>query len=151
VVRARAARRTGRLSRQAAPLLAILGVLVHLAGTVGGYLHFALVAHERCPLHGELVHASGQDAGAATGQAALPRDRGDGGPIASRAGDSPQDGHDVCAVTAVLPSRAAPPPSEPGGQIEPPSVDGAAPAAEGPFLAARAGYRVAPKTSPPPA
>jgi hypothetical protein len=47
------------------PSLAILAVLVHLAGTVGGSLHFAPVAHERCPLHGELVHASGRGSASA--------------------------------------------------------------------------------------
>jgi hypothetical protein len=150
VVPARAARRTGCLSRQAAPLLAVLGVLVHLAGTVGAYLHFALVAHERCPVHGELIHARERGGDSEPGRASPARHDGAGaGPIVSRGDESPQDDHDVCAVTAALRSRAAAPQVDRGERAGLACVDGTAPAGEGPFLASRTGYRVAPKTSPP--
>lgn len=64
-------------------LVAWLGVLAHLAGT----LHFALISHEICADHGELVHR----ASAAAGEHRHAR-----GPVATPSSDG--DEHDHCPV-----------------------------------------------------
>lgn len=66
--------------------VAWLGVLAHLAGT----LHFALISHEICAAHGELVHrasATAAEHGRASGPAAAPSSAGeehDHCPVAGR-------------------------------------------------------------------
>jgi len=66
-----------------AAFVAWLGVLAHLAGT----LHFALISHEICAAHGELVHR----AAAAEGEHHHAR-----GPVATPSSDG--DEHDHCPV-----------------------------------------------------
>jgi len=66
-----------------AACVAWLGVLAHLAGT----LHFALISHEVCPAHGELVHR------ATTSETTH---RHAGGPAATPAGDGEE--HDHCPL-----------------------------------------------------
>jgi hypothetical protein len=151
-VRSRTAKGNAKLARRAAPL-ALLLVLVHLGGTVGGYLHFALIEHERCPEHGELIHAptepvaSGHgDAHRDAGSAASPDTSSDASLLPSR---GLSDGsHDPCALTTALRERAAAP--EPGvSSVSQPLVGGLPSLDDHRDFAARAGYRLAPKTSPP--
>lgn len=127
-------------------LLAIATILVHLAGTFGGYLHFALVEHERCPEHGELVHADGV---AASPDLSSSPTGVHSGPTAAPGNRDSRDSHDPCSLTAALRQRAFAPDADAGAQIEELFEPAPGPAAESPFLAARARYRVAPKTSPP--
>lgn len=137
----------GRCStaRRAAPLLALPVILVHLAGTVGVYLHFALVQHRRCPQHGELIHAEkGEQA-----PAARPIRSATSDPAAEQ-GDGPaRDSHDPCNLTMALRQRAVEPRPELAGTSEPACQLELAPTEDSPSLAGRTGYRVAPKTSPP--
>lgn len=141
--------RRGRAARGAAPLLALAAILVHLGGTVGGYLHFALVAHEKCPEHGELVHA--QPGGEGHGAHAAPR------PDGRRTLDSversdrrSEESHDACELTAALRERVVEPGSSSSGRADLPPSRRAPVAAAIDVDAGRADYRVAPKTSPPP-
>jgi MacB-like periplasmic core domain len=145
--RPRPARGKGRPARRVGPTLAIATVLVHLTGTVGGYLRFALVEHERCPEHGELIHTDGQDP--VEPRVSVGRTSVDTKPSVEPGNTRPQDTHDPCSVTAAVRQRASAVSADAGGKIEPPCELAAEPAADRPFLASRVGYRVAPKTSPP--
>jgi hypothetical protein len=150
-VRSRTAKGSANLARRAAPSLALLLVLVHLGGTVGSHLHFALVEHERCPEHGELIHAAtGQDGskhGAAHVDGAVGRVSADASLLPDRG--MSHEGHDPCALTTALRERATAPEPAVSAVSQPPPV-GALPSVDDHRdFAARAGYRVAPKTSPP--
>lgn len=134
----------GHVARRVAPLLAVATILVHLGGTVGAYLHFAVVAHERCPEHGELVHeAPGHNSAAPRAPHA-----GDG-PSYEQGGGATEDSHDLCTLTAALTQRAIESAPAVGVRAQPPRSLQAPRARTVPLAGARAGYRVAPKTSPP--
>ena len=101
--------------------VAWLGVAAHLAGT----LHFALISHEICADHGELVHrasAPGSDHHRASGPVAVPSSDGeehDHCPVAGRR-------HDHVAVFAapgvlVAPALVAPAPASPASSLVAPS------------------------------
>jgi hypothetical protein len=145
-----------RVRRDGAPLALVL-VLVHLAGTVGGHLHFALVEHERCPEHGELIHApTGDHASehAAHADAYVASTASSRVPDEHHASLLPNRGlshgsHDSCALTTALRERATEPGPSCTGVTQPPRV-GALPSLDSHrYFTARAAYRVAPKTSPP--
>lgn len=126
-------------------------VFIQLAGTVGGYLHFALVRHERCPVHGELVHVDVDGPEGPGAAQAAPPHRGDADDesTVSLATSASQESHDVCSVTAALRRGATAPRCDRCQWAEPPRAAAGVPPAEDPFLVSRGGYRVAPKTSPP--
>ena len=130
------------MARRAGPVLALAAILVHLGGTVGAYLHFALVTHEVCPEHGELVH-DGSDRTA-------PRPvRADGVASYERGTSRSDDGHDLCTLTAALRQRAIQPTSADTGHSEPPPAQPLARSLATQPEPRLAGYRLAPKTSPP--
>ena len=123
-----------------------LGVLVYLAGSVGGYLHFATVRHERCPEHGELIHAE------ATGQGALASSLS--APLRDTAldtiagGSTADDSHDPCSIVASLGKRW----SAEIGSTEVPACRADSepcPPARAPSRPSLAVWKQAPKTSPP--
>ena len=138
------------MARRTARLVALPAVLIHLAGTVGVYLHFALVTHERCPVHGELIH-SDPDA-SPTEMATFGAHAGGGASDVSllRHGrESTEDEHDICSTTAALRERAVEPSSILTARVSPPRELARPRALPPPPHSARDGYRVAPKTSPP--
>lgn len=132
------------LAEWIAPLLALPVVLVHLAGTVGVDLHFALVDHERCPLHGEMVHGS---QAAHTAAPASDTEAANGAAIQD--GTSAEDGHDVCSLTTALHRRALGPQSKSMQLVQAEREAAQPPDCTAPLLISRCVYRVAPKTSPP--
>jgi hypothetical protein len=134
------------LAGRIAPLLALPVILVHLAGTVGADLHFALVDHERCPLHGEMVHGS-QAASAAN--AALVSDTEAANSAVVEEGNGTNDCHDVCSLTTALHRRALEPQSKSMQHVETVREGAQPPDCTAPLLVSRCVYRVAPKTSPP--
>lgn len=137
------ARGRGRRARRAAPLLALAAILAQVGGTVGTYVHFALVSHERCPEHGELVHGQA-DGESAPQRAAHPRHLDS----FEQGGGRTEDSHDACSLIAALRERAVAAGQSAGGRAEPPAAQPLpAPAVE--VAAGRADYRIAPKTSPP--
>ena len=85
--------------------LALASVVIHLAGILGGYLHFALVRHVRCPEHGELVHASAE-ANLIGGESAPARARPTDQPAVTRGSRPAGDAHDPCSSMAALRLRA---------------------------------------------
>jgi hypothetical protein len=145
IVRSLVARAGSLLARRMARVLAVSTILVHLAGTVGIYLHFAVVAHERCPLHGELVH------------------RGHGGLIADSPPLVPESGrstvergcagadesHDDCSLATALRRRAVEPVARVTQPVSAARRHSRSPSLSSPLARRRDVYRVAPKTSPP--
>lgn len=129
------------------PGLALAAVLIQLVGALGGYAHLALVEHERCPEHGELVHANEGQAGAH--QPAAPAELPADGSSRLGAADPGDDEHDACAVVASLRKR--------GISCQSPSDGLAVARAEGPSPLPsspaspreRALFLLAPKNSPP--
>ena len=90
--------------------VAWLGVVAHLAGT----LHFALISHEICADHGELVHrasASGAEHHHARGPVATPSgadDEHDHCPVAGRRHDQLAVGEAPVVQVAEAPVALAP-------------------------------------------
>jgi hypothetical protein len=123
--------------------VALAAIVVHLGGTVGAYLHFALVAHEVCPAHGEIIHDKADPAASSH-----PVHAGDAPSYEQGTGGS-DDGHDVCTLTAALRERAID--RSPGhtGRCEPLPSRPQANAPEAQPAPRCAAYRIAPKTSPP--
>jgi hypothetical protein len=75
-----------------------LAVLVHLVGVLGAYVHFALVDHERCPEHGELIHSQGSAFEVSPIVRAWSVDTGPATPTFER-GASSEHEHDQCSVS----------------------------------------------------
>lgn len=81
----------------------LCGLLVYLVGAMGGYLHFAFVQHERCPEHGELIHA--QERAEARDHAAAVPVSGQAPAHVSSVGSGDDDSHDPCFAVASLSPR----------------------------------------------
>jgi hypothetical protein len=94
VRRASRAKSEGALSRPSALALGFVAI-VHIAASVGGYLHFALVQHVTCPEHGELIHAD------ATASGVTAHRHADGVPSVEERSPS-DDTHDQCSIVASL-------------------------------------------------
>src|SRR5690349_4375595 len=90
--------------------VAWLGVVAHLAGT----LHFALISHEICAVHGELVHrasAAGAEHQHARGAVAAPSsdaEEHDHCPVAGRRHDQVTVGEPEGVDVAEAPATLAP-------------------------------------------
>jgi hypothetical protein len=129
---------------------ALVAVVLQLSATLGGAIHFALVRHERCPEHGELIHGSWHAAPAVSAGALRLEPLDDGPPrVFGAHSDDAQDSHDACALFGLTRQRWAAPGT---ASAVTRAVPAPAPAIHAPRpapIAQLAALRLAPKTSPP--
>lgn len=124
--------------------LASLAILLQLTATTGTYLHQAVVRHEVCSEHGELIHGGSEQPGAA-------EDRAPESPVAvARPRPSDRDEHDPCGFTALLREHAQPDRGSAAALLPAiPSESISCHEPSGNFSGSEL-YELAPKTSPPP-
>jgi hypothetical protein len=125
---------------------AAFGLLAYVIGSLGGYLHFALVRHERCPEHGELIHADSAEAGVLTPPVDARPEQADSSVVS--AGSRAEDSHDPCFTVASLRERWC---LRSGVQEGPRCavLERAAPPSSEAIRAGAVIWQLAPKTSPP--
>jgi hypothetical protein len=144
LLRVRSHTSSGRLRRRGwvQGLSALISLLLVFSQTVA-VLHFALVAHRFCPMHG-LEHL-----GAAHGGAHLHAPASDSDRTTLAAAASSEEAPDPCLL-ASLHDRATPPSFAPAGRTAPPpSVRGPRPVCAELTRAPQALLLVAPKQGPP--
>lgn len=136
--------------RSVSVALALMGVFLQLSATIGGAVHLALVRHERCPEHGELIHghgASHSSGGATLVERTAPTD--DRARALAADPDGADGSHDACSIVGLARQRYVVPAAAPSIT---PGVVATAPSVRVPQLLMSprgAAYRLAPKTSPP--
>ena len=130
---------------------ALATVALQLVGMFAGDLHLALVRHERCPEHGELLDVepdSGVSA-ADSARAAQAPDHDDRDPAAVPGRGPARTSHDHCASAWALGQRARQPGSWEVARSDAPNRSSRPPIELPTLLSGRRRYLVAPKTSPP--
>jgi hypothetical protein len=127
--------------------LALVAALAQLIGSVGAYVHFAFVRHERCAEHGELVHAGASERGGGHHAATAPLSTTEG-PAGLGSADAGKHEHDPCSVVASVRKRQLTAPVA-STVIEAEVGDGVAPYTSSDVGCERELYQLAPKTSPP--